>query len=136
MRIVEQTVSNALHIALYSDELLTKVRVNWRTSDGVLHQGIYRAIHTKEQGNFFQVLYYTLWRMRKRRAKFIFIYSNDSALDKLRPGENNAITKRDKHGQVKSAIKVELFNYAQGGGWYLSIVAPEAIPTTRDMLPE
>lgn len=133
MRNVASDVANAYHIAIYSDELVIKTMANRRTNDGVMHASAYKSIHAKVNANVWQVLLYTLRRLRKSNVAYIFIYSNDKALDGLKLG--TVKSKKDKLAQTKSAVMCELFRYAQRGGWYFSSVSADEIPGTRDMQP-
>ena len=133
MRNVAPDVPNAYHIAIYSDELVIKTMANRRTSDGTMRSGAYKSIHAKVNANVWQVLLYTLHRLRKSNVAYIFIYSNDKALDGLKLG--TVKSKKDKLAQTKSAVMCELFRYAQRGGWHFSSVSADEIPGTRDMQP-
>lgn len=133
MKNVAPDVANAYHIAIYSDELVIKTMANRRTNDGVMHASAYKSIHAKVNANVWQVLLYTLRRLRKSNVAYIFIYSNDKALDGLKLG--TVKSKKDKLAQIKSAVMCELFRYAQRGGWHFSSVSADEIPGTRDMQP-
>lgn len=129
---VTADVPNAYHIAICSDELVIKVIANRRTLDGTMHQGAYKAIYPRAMADVWSVLLSTLRRLQKSKVDHVFIYTNDPDLDSgIRPGVIK--TKRDKLAQVKSAVMVALFEYAQRGGWYYARVKPEQIPSTRDL---
>lgn len=134
MKIVPQDIGNAYHIAIYTDPLVTKVLVNRRRLDGTLAQGVYKAIHTRSQASAMEALYAALRKLRRSCVDYIFVYSNDPDLERLRPGL--VTKKKDSWAQIKTLTLCELYQYAQRGGWYYSKVKPDAIPATRDMVPE
>ena len=143
MRVVSNTIGNAMHIAIYTDDLNIKVMVNRRMSDGTMHKGVYRSLHNRVQANVFDVLLYTLRHLKKMAVQYVFIYSNCADLEALRPiakDENGApVRANDKKDPLilsKSGVLCELAQYRERGAWYFQRVMPEQIPSTRDMVTE
>lgn len=72
--------NNALHVAIYSDELSTRVWANYRNLNGGLHEGVYKAFHTNQDANVWGAVLFALRKLKRFQADYVFLYSNSGPL--------------------------------------------------------
>lgn len=121
--------NNALHVAIYSDEISTRVWANYRNPNGGLHEGVYKAFHTNQDANVWGAVLFALRKLQRFQVDYVFLYSNSGPLTHslgvpLRLLDVGSGIPAEKL-QIVWLTVIELSKYLQKSGGWNCVYVPE-----------